>query len=81
MKPLAEALALPLLLDRPWIEARARNPTRCMIWRANGRQSSVVAEQEIADALERGEDRPTPLSARWVGYGDSGIRLYRKLGG
>jgi hypothetical protein len=80
LKPLLDAVAIPLVLDRPWIEARAASPTTCMVWRVSGRQPSRAAMEEIAEALERGEDRPTPLSARWVGYGDSGIRLYRKLG-
>jgi hypothetical protein len=35
--------------------------------------------EEIADALARGEDRPVPLSARWVGYDRGFYTLRRKL--
>jgi hypothetical protein len=64
---------------RPWLEASAGNPPVTMVWRATGRESAKAAVDEIADALERGEERPVPLSARWVGYDRGWIKLRRKL--
>jgi hypothetical protein len=61
------------LLDatRPWIVASAENPPVRMVWRvwrASGRRSVREAVDEIAAGLERGDPRPTPSSASWIGY-------------
>jgi hypothetical protein len=50
-----------------------------MVWRATGRQDAVLAVDEIAEALARGEDRPVPISARWVGYDLGFYPLHRKI--
>jgi hypothetical protein len=50
-----------------------------MVWRATGRQAAASAVDEIADALERGEDRPVPITARWVGYDRGFYTLHRKI--
>jgi hypothetical protein len=49
-----------------------------MVWRATGRRSAQTALDEIADALERGETRPQPFWAHWIGYDRGGFRLARK---
>jgi hypothetical protein len=65
--------------QRPWIQASAERPAITMVWRATGRENAQVAVDEIADALARGEDRPVPLSARWVGYHRGWLRLRPRL--
>jgi hypothetical protein len=60
---------------RVWITARSANPPTTMLWRATGRTTARAAVEEIAAALARGEERPVPLSARWVGYTEGAIRL------
>jgi hypothetical protein len=67
--------------SRPWIVASNDDLPVTMVWRATGRRSATAALDEIADALERGEPRPQPLWAHWVGYDRGGIRLPRKLDG
>lgn len=59
---------------RPWIEASSGGET--LVWRATGRTVPREALDEIAAALERGDPRPRPLEARWVGSG-RGPRLPR----
>jgi hypothetical protein len=61
--------------QRPWIQASAEHPSITMVWRATGREKAQVAVDEIADALARGDDRPVPLSARWIGYDRGWLRL------
>lgn len=57
---------------RPWIEASSDAET--LVWRATGRSDPQEALDEIANALERGDPRPRPLEARWVG-GEGARRL------
>jgi hypothetical protein len=64
---------------RPWIEASCEDPPTTMVWRTTGRQRAELAIDEIADALARGEERPVPISARWVGYDRGWLKLRRKL--
>jgi hypothetical protein len=74
---LVRATVVPILEAtlgrRPWIEASAEHPATTMVWRATGRSEPSVAVEEIAGALARGEQRPQPLSARWVGYGGATV--------
>ena len=56
---------------RPWIVASAENPPVRMVWRvwrATGRRSVREVVDEIAAGLERGDPRPSPSSASWIGY-------------
>jgi hypothetical protein len=62
---------------RPWIEASSRGET--LVWRATGRSDPQEALEEIASALERGDPRPRPLEARWVGR-EGGRRLPPRRG-
>lgn len=63
---------------RPWIEAVSEGPPPVtMVWRATGRVKRAAAVDEIAEALARGESRPQPLSARWVGYERGGAGLLK----
>jgi len=61
---------------RPWIVASAEDPPVRMVWRVlrvtNRRSVSEVVE-EISSALERGDPRPAPAAATWIGY-DEGTR-------
>ena len=55
---------------RPWIVASAENPPVRMVWRvwrATGRRSVPGVVDEIAAGLERGDPRPSPSSASWIG--------------
>jgi hypothetical protein len=72
--PLLEATAG----RRPWIEASSEQPPVTMVWRATGRRPASETLDEIAGALARGESRPAPVGARWVGYDRGGLRLARK---
>jgi hypothetical protein len=78
----ARALVAPVVQatvgQRPWIQATAERPSITMVWRATGREKAQVAVDEIADALARGEDRPVPFSARWIGYDRGWFRLRLK---
>ena len=56
---------------RPWIVASAENPPVRMVWRvwrATSRRSVPDVVDEIAAGLERGDPRPSPSSASWIGY-------------
>jgi hypothetical protein len=66
MTPVLEAT----LGRRPWIEASSGEET--LVWRATGRGDPREALDEIANALERGDPRPRPLEARWIGNAAAG---------
>jgi len=56
---------------RPWIVASAEDPPVRMVWRvwrATSRRSVREVVDEIAAGLERGDPRPSPSSASWIGY-------------
>jgi hypothetical protein len=56
---------------RPWIVASAENPPVRMVWRvwrATSRHTVREVVDEIAAGLERGDPRPSPSSASWIGY-------------
>ena len=63
---------------RPWIEASAEHPPITMVWRVTGRGKTRDVLDEIADALARGDARPVPMYARWIGYDRGGVRLASK---
>ena len=60
------------------VEAPEVNPPVTLVWRATGRVDAASALEEIADALQRGEERPEPFYARWVGYDRGAVRLPQK---
>jgi hypothetical protein len=64
---------------RPWIVASAENPPERMVWRATGRFPASELVEEIAVALEHGEERPDPFAAKWVGYDRGAVVLPRKI--
>jgi hypothetical protein len=76
---LSDRFAAPVLEAtvgrRAWIEASAEDPPVTMVWRATGRASVASAVDDVADALARGEERPAPLSVRWVGYDRGAVVL------
>lgn len=76
---LGELLVVPaiqaVVAKRPWIEASAEHPPVTLVWRATGRVDAASALEEIADALQRGEERPEPFYAQWVGYDRGTTRL------
>jgi hypothetical protein len=43
------------------------------VWRVTSRRSVSEVVEEIAAALERGDPRPAPAAATWIGY-DEGTR-------
>jgi hypothetical protein len=49
-----------------------------MVWRVTGRGKTRDVLDEIADALARGDARPVPMYARWIGYDRGGVRLASK---
>jgi len=64
------------IAHRPWILASAENPPVrmvCRVLRVTSRRSVSEVVEEIAAALERGDPRPAPAAATWIGY-DEGTR-------
>ncbi len=56
---------------RPWIVASAENPPVRMVWRVwrvTSRRSVPEVVDEIVAGLERGDPRPSPSGASWIGY-------------
>ena len=60
---------------QPWIVASADDPPVRMVWRivrATGRHTVIETVDEIASALARGNARPAPVAAKWIGLEQDG---------